>query len=460
VQQRSEKSQSSGKLDSLSGRNVNEPEEDLAVSVAPARSETDPLPSDLMERVCESPNLNIAFKRVKSNKGSAGVDGMTVDQLSPWIQANKTEFIKSLLNGSYLPGPVRKVEIPKPDGGRRMLGIPTVVDRLVQQAILQVLQPIFEKEFSANSFGFRPMRSAHDAIKQAHEYVKSGRKYVVDIDLEKFFDRVNHDMLMARVAKRVGDKRMLKIIRRFLEAGIMSEGVVVNRNEGTPQGGPLSPLLSNIMLNDLDKELEKRGHKFCRYADDCNIYVKSKVAAERCLTSITRWIERRLKLKVNRDKSAAAYSSHRKFLGHRIERQRISVSEQSLSRLKGKLRWMTRRRQAKPLSTCIEELNQVIRGWVYYYRMCSCKRHLETLDEWLRHRIRSIKLHQLKRAYPRVKFLESLGIKPADAWHTCKSGKGIWRLSNTPASKMGMSKRWFTQQEMLSFSEVYAKVKS
>lgn len=460
MQQRSEKSQVSEKLNLSSGSDVNASGTGVAVSVALVTNETDPLPSNLMERVCESSNLNIAFKRVKSNKGSAGVDGMTIDQLSPWIQTNKTEFIKSLLDGSYFPRPVRKVEIPKPGGGSRMLGIPTVVDRLVQQAILQVLQPIFEKEFSVSSFGFRPKRSAHDAIKQAHEYVKSGRKYVVDIDLEKFFDRVNHDMLMVRVAKRVGDKRMLRIIRRFLEAGIMSEGVVVNRDEGTPQGGPLSPLLSNIMLNDLDKELESRGHMFCRYADDCNIYVKSKAAAERCLTSITGWIERRLKLKVNREKSAAAYSGRRKFLGHRIERHRLSVSEQSLSRLKGKLRRMTRRRQAKPLSTCIEELNQVIRGWVYYYRMCSCKQHLGTLDEWLRHRLRSMKLHQLKRAYPRVKFLESLGIKPKDAWHTCKSGKGIWRLSNTPASNMGMSKMWFVQQEMLSFSEVYAKVKS
>lgn len=460
MRQRSEKSQLSEKLNSSSGQNVNAPGKDLAVSVAPARDETDPLPSDLMELVCESSNLNSAFKRVKSNKGSAGVDGMTIDQLSPWIQANKNAFIKSLLDGSYTPQPVRKVEIPKPDGGKRMLGIPTVVDRLVQQAILQVLQPIFEKEFSASSFGFRPRRSAHDAIKQAHEYLKSGKKYVVDIDLEKFFDRVNHDMLMARMAKRVGDKRLLKIIRRFLEAGIMSAGVVVNRDEGTPQGGPLSPLLSNIMLDDLDKELEKRGHAFCRYADDCNIYVRSKAAAERCLASITAWIERRLKLKVNREKSAAAYSSRRKFLGHRVEKHRISVSEQSLSRLKGKLRMMTRRRQAKSLETCIGELNHVIRGWTYYYRMCSCKGHLQSLDEWLRHRLRSIKLHQLKRAYPRVKFLQGLGIKPVDAWRTCKSGKGIWRLSNTPAAKMGMSKKWFTQQELLSFSEVYAKVRS
>lgn len=460
MQQRSEKSQIFEKLDSSSGRNVNAFGKDLAVSAVSVRNETDPLPSELMERICESSNLNIAFKRVKSNKGSAGVDGMTIDQLSSWIQTNKTAFIKSLLDGSYIPQPVRKVEIPKPDGGKRMLGIPTVVDRLVQQAILQILQPIFEEEFSASSFGFRPKRSAHDAIKQAHEYVKSGKKYVVDIDLEKFFDRVNHDMLMARVARRVGDKRLLKIIRRFLEAGIMDTGVVVSRDEGTPQGGPLSPLLSNIILGDLDKELEKRGHAFCRYADDCNIYVRSKAAAERCLASIACWIERRLKLKVNREKSAAAYSGRRKFLGHRVERHQISVSEQSLSRLKGKLRTMTHRRQSKSLEACIGELNHVIRGWTYYHRMCSCKGRLESLDEWLRHRLRSIKLHQLKRAYTRVNFLTSLGIKPADAWNTCKSGKGIWRLSNTPAAKMGMSKNWFTQQELLSFSEVYAKVRS
>lgn len=460
MQQSAEKSQKPEKLPSTLGQNVNAPEEKRAVSVASARSDTDPLPSELMERICERNNLNSAFQRVKSNKGAAGVDGLTVDQLLPWITTNKTSFINSLLDGSYVPQPVRKVEIPKPDGGTRMLGIPTVVDRFVQQAILQVLQPIFEEVFSDSSFGFRPKRSAHQAIKQAHAYVRSGRRYVVDIDLEKFFDRVNHDMLMARLAKRVGDKRVLRIIRRFLESGIMSGGVVSSRDEGTPQGGPLSPLLSNIMLDDLDKELEKRGHAFCRYADDCNIYVRSKAAAERCLTSITAWIERRLKLKVNREKSAAAYSGRRKFLGHRVERHQLTVSSQSLSRLKGKLRIMTRRRQAKALEDCIGALNDVIRGWTNYYKMCSCKGHLQSLDEWLRHRLRSIKLHQLKRTYPRVKFLVNQGVKPEDAWKTCKSGKGIWRLSLTPAANMGMSRSWFAKQGLLSFSGVYAKVQS
>ena len=460
MQQRSEKSQTPEKLDLSAEQNVNLLCPGLAVSAASARGETNPLLSDLMERICDRTNLNSAFKRVKSNKGRAGVDAMSVDQLGPWLGTNKTALIDSLLDGSYLPSPVLKVLIPKPDGGDRMLGIPTVLDRLIQQAILQVIQPVFEETFSPSSFGFRPGRSAAGAIKKAHEYVEAGRKYVVDIDLDKFFDRVNHDMLMARLARRIGDKRLLKIIRRFLEAGIMSDGVTVGRDEGTPQGGPLSPLLSNIILDDLDKELERRGHSFCRYADDCNIYVKSKASADRCLNNLTEWIERKLKLKVNRSKSASAYSGTRKFLGHRIEKRFLSVSRQSLFRLKSKLKTLTRRRQGRPLERIIEALNQVIRGWIHFYKMCSCKTHLRAIDEWLRHRLRAIKLHQLKRAYTRVKFLETLGAKPSEAWRTCLSGKSIWRLSNTPSANMCMSKNWFTTQGLLSFSEVYAKVRS
>ncbi len=276
MKQRSEKSQSPEKLGPTGGQNVIAPSMGSAASASQTRNQSDSLPSELMERVCDRNNLNQAFQRVKSNKGSAGVDQMTVDQLGPWISVHKRQLIESLLNGSYTPQAVRRVEIPKPDGGMRTLGIPTVVDRLVQQAILQILTPIFDPHFSASSFGFRPGRSARDAIKQAQSFVNDGKKYVVDIDLEKFFDRVNHDMLMARIAKRVRDKRILRIIRRFLEAGIMSGGVTEDRQEGTPQGGPLSPLLSNILLDDLDKELMLRGHGFCRYADDCAPRMRSR----------------------------------------------------------------------------------------------------------------------------------------------------------------------------------------
>jgi RNA-directed DNA polymerase len=459
VKQRSEKSHSPEKLNANSGQSVTEPAMYKAVSASQTKGATDPLPNELMEQVCNRDNLNRAFQRVKSNKGSAGVDQMTVDQLGPWISANKSELIKSLLDGSYIPQSVKLVEIPKPDGGKRALGIPTVVDRLVQQAILQVLTPIFDPQFSDSSFGFRPGRSAHDAIKQACSYVKAGKKYVVDIDLEKFFDRVNHDMLMARIAKRVADKRILRIIRRFLEAGAMSHGVTADRQEGTPQGGPLSPLLSNILLDDLDKELTRRGHSFCRYADDCNTYVASKAAAKRSLVSITNWIERRLKLKVNRNKSAADYCGKRKFLGHVITKKMITVSKPSFARLEKRLRGLTRRRSPQSLEQRITKINQLLRGWTNYYKMCSCKKRLYQLDEWLRRRMRCVKLHQLKRAYPRVKFLTSQGVTPTEAWKTCKSGKGIWRLSLTPASNMGMSNEWFDELKMLSFSKLYEEVK-
>lgn len=459
MKQWSEKSHLPEELSQAGGQNVIAPLKCSAVSASQTKGQSDPLPSELMEQVCDRNNLNKAFQRVKSNKGSAGVDQMTVDQLGPWISANKSQFIESLLNGSYIPQPVRRVEIPKSDGGKRMLGIPTVVDRLVQQAILQVLTPIFDPHFSPNSFGFRPGRSSHDAIKQAQKYVKLGKKYVVDIDLEKFFDRVNHDMLMARMAKRLADKRMLRIIRKFLESGIMNGGVTEDRQEGTPQGSPLSPLLSNIMLDDLDKELTRRGHLFCRYADDCNTYVGSKAAAERCLASITSWIERRLKLKVNRAKSAADYCGKRKFLGHVITKNRMTVSKPSLTRLKSRLRDLTNRKSPHSLEQRVTKINQLLRGWINYYKMCSCKGHMETFDEWLRHRLRCVKLHQLKRAYPRVKFLIGQGVKPTDAWKTCKSGKGLWRLSLTPAANMGMSIDWFTKLGMLSLSKVYAEVK-
>ena len=317
----------------------------------------------LMERICERENLNRAYKRVKQNRGSAGVDGLSVHDLGPWLAAHREELVRSLLEGSYQPQAVRGVEIPKPGGGVRQLGIPTVVDRLVQQAILQVLDPLIEPTFSESSYGFRPGRSAHQALRKAQEYVAEGRAVVVDVDLEKFFDRVNHDVLMSRLARRVSDKRLLRIVRRFLEAGMLKQGVCVERHEGTPQGGPLSPLLANLLLDELDQELERRGHRFCRYADDCNIYVQSHASGERVLASVTRFLEERLRLRVNRTKSAVAHVSERKFLGHRLlAGGRLSIAPQSRERAKDRIREITRRNRGVSIQRMVSELNRFCRG--------------------------------------------------------------------------------------------------
>ena len=440
-------------------QNVNAVVSLRAASAALTVKRSDPLPEHLMERICDRQNLNTAFKLVKSNRGSPGIDGMTIEQAHSWISANKDSLIKSLLDGSYEPQSVRGVKIPKPGGGARELGIPTVIDRVVQQAILQIIQPLFDPHFSPSSFGFRPGRSAHQAVQQAHGFVKLGYVYVVDIDLEKFFDRVNHDMLMARVARQIGDKRLLRILRRFLEAGMMSDGVLVTRHEGTPQGGPLSPLLSNILLDDLDRELERRGHQFCRYADDCNVYVKSRTAAERVLTSITTWIERKLKLKVNREKSAAAYCGKRKFLGYTIQAHLLSVASSSWDRLRQKLLRLTRRHTPISMADRVKALNQLSRGWINYFKYASCKTKLANLDEWLRRRLRAVKLRELKRVYPRVCFARSRGVSEQEAWRTFLSGKRLWRLSATKASHLAMNHSWFNEIGWQAFSQLYKQVK-
>ena len=368
----------------------------------PARALTE----RLMEEVCRPENLNRAYRRVKANKGAPGVDGMTIVQLRSWLAAHKEELIASLLDGSYRPRPVRGVQIPKPGGGVRQLGIPTVVDRLVQQAILQVLEPLLDPTFSPSSFGFRPGRGAHDALRQAQKYVADGGVIVVDVDLEKFFDRVNHDILMARLARRAADRRLLRIIRRFLEAGLMQDGVCVARHEGTPQGGPLSPLLANLLLDDLDKELERRGHCFCRYADDCNIYVRSKAAGERVLASLTRFLEGVLRLRVNRDKSAVAYIEERKFLGYRLlSGGRLGIAPKSLDRAKDRIRQITRRNRGVSVGQMTSELNSFLTGWVTYFRHAACKSALRDTDEWLRRKLRCVRLKQCKRAKPTVDFL-------------------------------------------------------
>jgi len=318
-----------------------------------------------MDAVVERSNLWRAYERVMRNKGAAGVDGLTVFEFKAWLQQHWPSVKEALLAGEYVPAAIRKVEIPKPNGGVRTLGIPTVLDRLIQQALLQVLQPEFEPEFSEHSYGFRPGRNAWQAVQRAQGYIREGRRWVVDLDLEKFFDRVNHDILMSRVARRVKDERILKLIRRYLEAGMMSEGIVSARAEGTPQGGPLSPLLSNILLTDLDRELERRGHRFCRYADDCNIYVKSEAAGQHAMATITDYLERKLKLQVNRDKSAVARPWQRKFLGYSVtmhKQARLKIADSSLKRLKDRVREIVVGNASRNLGKTVEALNPVLRG--------------------------------------------------------------------------------------------------
>lgn len=377
------------------------------------------LASDLMEQICERYNLNRAYKRVKSNKGAPGIDGMTVEDLSPWLVEHKGEVERSLLDGSCKPQPVLGVKIPKPGGGKRQLGIPTVVDRLVQQSMAQVLERILDPTFSDSSYGFRPGRSAHDALQAGAEYVAEGRVIVVDMDLEKFFDRVNHDVLMSRLARRTDDKRLLRIIRRFLEVGLMTEGVCIERHEGTPQGGPLSPLLANLLLDELDRELEKRGHCFCRYADDCNIYVYSKAAGERVMISITRLLERKLRLRVNRKKSKVALVGKVKFLGYRIlPGGRLAIAPESIRRMKLRVKQITRRNRGISLEEMIDELNSYLSGWVVYYRYAACKSHLRELGRWIRRKLRCVRLNNEKGQSQSLTFCK--------AWVCPSGGPGPW----------------------------------
>jgi RNA-directed DNA polymerase len=408
----------------------------------------------LMEKICEPKNLNQAYKRVKANKGAAGIDGLTVDDLSKFIAEHKERLLESLMDGSYKPQPVREVVIPKPGGGERHLGIPTVIDRLIQQAILQVLQPIFERRFSNWSYGFRPGRSAHQAVKQAQVYVRSGNAIVVDMDLEKFFDRINHDILMTKLAKVIEDKRVLKIIRAFLNAGIMKQGVCTERVEGAPQGGPLSPLLSNIMLDELDKELEKRGHKFCRYADDCNVYVKTLASGRRVMKSLKRFLSKRLRLKVNEGKSSVSKVTEREFLGFRmLQNGKINISRKSESRVKESIRKLTKRNQSKSLAEVISELNKRLGGWVNYFKLIECPKELRRLDSWIRRKLRCYRLKQCKRSYPIARFLIGLGVNARVAWNTAKSGKGWWRLSATPALQQAMSNAWFVGKGLINLEQ-------
>ena len=432
-------------------------ESQASTASGPARALTD----HLMEEVCQRANLNQAYFRVKANQGAPGIDGMTVDDLLPWIAEHKQELLSSLLDGSYRPSVVRGVVIPKPDGGERQLGIPTVVDRLVQQATMQVLTRLLDRTFSESSYGFRPGRGAHQALLKAKEYVANGRVIVVDVDLEKFFDRVNHDILMARLARRVSDKRLLRIVRRFLEAGLMQDGVCIERHEGTPQGGPLSPLLANLLLDDLDKELERRGHTFCRYADDCNIYVRSEAAGHRVMASVTRFLEVKLKLRVNREKSAVARVEERKFLGYRLLSDgRLGIAPKSLKRAKDRIRSITRRNRGISLERMIGELNSFLTGWVTYFRHAAMRSHLVELDGWVRRKLRCVRLKQCKRVKPMVDFFVRQGVSLRQAWCTALSGKGWWRKSGTPVANQAMSTSWWEKLGLVNLVGRYASLQA
>jgi RNA-directed DNA polymerase len=394
-----------------------------------------------MEEVLRRENMLIAMHRVEANKGAPGVDGLTVENLRAELTRRWPAIREELLNDRYLPQPVRKVEIPKPGGkGTRMLGIPTVIDRLIQQALLQILQPHFDATFSDSSFGFRPGRSAHQAVERAREHIAADHRWLVDMDLEKFFDRVNHDVLMARVARRIEDKRILRLIRRYLQAGMMEDGVVSPRVEGTPQGGPLSPLLSNVLLDELDKELERRGHRFVRYADDCNIYVRSQAAGERVLTSVEKFLRERLRLKVNREKSAVARPWKRKFLGYTVTvnyKPKLKVAPESVKRMKDKLRELFREGRGKSIGKTIETLKPKLVGWMAYFRKAEVKETFESLDQWLRRKLRCILWRQWKRPKTRYERLKQLGLAPERARSSAGNGRGPWW--NAGASHMNQA---------------------
>jgi RNA-directed DNA polymerase len=393
--------------------------------------------SMLMEQAVCRENMLAAYRRVVRNKGAAGVDGMTVQQLWGFCQAHWEGVREQLLRGTYRPQPVRKGEIPKPGGkGMRTLGIPTVLDRLIQQAVLQVLTPIFDPTFSEHSFGFRPGRSAHQAVRSARSHIAAGHRWVVDMDLEKFFDRVNHDVLMARVSRRVKDRRVIVLLYRYLRSGMMAGGVVSPRREGTPQGGPLSPLLSNILLDDLDKELERRGHRFVRYADDCNVYVRSKRAGDRVLRRLERYLRERLRLTVNRDKSAVDRPWNRTFLGYSVtvhRQPKLKVAPESVRRLKRKLRETFRRGRGRNLERMLAELTPQLRGWVAYFRLSQVKGVFERLDEWIRRKTRRVLWKHWKRTRTCVRELRRRGVPRDLACRTAFSGRGPWYSAGTSA---------------------------
>jgi group II intron reverse transcriptase/maturase len=418
-------------------------------------------PSGLMDAVVERGNLMLAYQRVVENKGAAGVDGIGVAEFKAHLKQHWPTIKAKLLAGAYIPQPVRRVDIPKPQGGVRTLGIPTLTDRLIQQALHQVLAPIFEADFSDASYGFRPGRNAHQAVKAARQYVAEGRRVVVDIDLEKFFDRVNHDLLMEKLSKKISDRRVLRLIRRYLEAGMMADGLVSPRTEGTPQGGPLSPLLSNILLTELDRELERRGHAFCRYADDCNIYVKSQAAGERVMASITRFLAVRLKLKVNTAKSAVAKPQQRKFLGYSLtghKAPKLRIAPTSRQRLEDKIREVLKGVRGRSLSDTIAQLNPILRGWAAYFKLTETKRMLEEIDGWLRRKLRCILWRQWKRPYTRAKNLMKAGLTEERAFRSAFNQRGPWWNSGASHMNHAFPKSFFDRLGLVSLLDTVRRL--
>ena len=412
----------------------------------------------LMNQILSRENLLLALKRVERNKGSHGVDKMPVKFLRQHIVENWLTIKQQILEGTYQPQPVRRIEIPKPDGGVRLLGIPTVTDRLIQQAIAQVLSNLYDPNFSNHSYGFRPKRSAHDAIREAKGYIKEGYRWVVDMDLEKFFDKVNHDRLMSTLAKKISDKPLLKLIRRYLQSGVMINGVVYDTDEGTPQGGPLSPLLSNIVLDELDKELEKRGHKFVRYADDCNIYVKTKRAGERVMASVKTFIEKTLRLKVNEKKSAVARPWQRKFLGFSFTSRKepqIRIAKESIKRMKNKIRELTARSKPFPIEYRIQQLNQYLIGWCGYFALADTKSIFETLDGWIRRRLRMCLWKNWKKPRTKVRNLIRLGVPDWMAYEWGNTRKSYWRISNSPILNRTLGNSYWSNQRLKSLQARY-----
>ena len=417
----------------------------------------------LLEQMLERANMQAALKRVEANKGAPGVDGMETKDLRPFLRDHWVRVRSEILAETYQPIPVRRVEIPKPEGGVRLLGIPACLDRLIQQALSQVLTPIFDPDFSESSYGFRPGRSAHDAVRAAQRHIQEGYAWVVDMDLAQFFDRVNHDILMARVARKVQDKRVLRLIRRYLESGVMIGGVKVRTEEGTPQGGPLSPLLANILLDDLDKELEKRGHRFARYADDANIYVRSRRAGERVMQTVRDFVEKRLKLKVNEAKSAVDRPWKRKFLGFSFllgKEARIRLAPKTVKRVKEKIRTLTSRSRSMNMSERIRRLNQYLGGWLAYYSLARTKSVYEDLDEWLRRRLRQILWKQWKRPKTRRRELRRLGLKAQTAREIAGTRKGYWRTAATPQLHKALGLAYWRAQGLVSLVERFERTRS
>jgi group II intron reverse transcriptase/maturase len=444
----------------LPNQGVSGVREEKVSQLTGAREQKRALTEDLMQHVCSGDNIRKAYKRVKQNDGSAGLDSQGIKSFGEWYVTNGETLLNALLTGRYLPDAVRAVEIPKPDGkGMRQLGIPTVRDRVIQQAIYQVLNPLFDGEFSESSYGFREGRNAHQAVRKSSEYIKGGNSIVVDIDLEKFFDRVNHDRLMYRLSEKIGDKTLLKLIRKYLQSGILTGGLISQQTEGTPQGSPLSPLLSNIVLDELDKELERRGHQFCRYADDCNIYVKSQKAGERVMDSIGKFIVGRLKLKINRQKSKVVPSGETKFLGYRLVKEGIlTVSPVNIVRLKDKIRKITKRNRGVSFNHVINELNSVLRGWLQYFRFSRWRGQFKELDEWIRRKLRCYRLKQCQKVYAIKLFICSCGVNERKAWNIACYGQGWWNLSNHPTAKAAMDLNWFNDQGLYCLALNYDKL--